>query len=584
MSRKQLFGVSLLVVSLCIFASTSSQAVSLIWDPGLTGGGGGGGAGSWDEVTAPIPANWFDTISGLDVVWTPGGDADFNNVGGIVAVDAGGVNVHDINFNVTDYVITGSTITIQGASPAIYTVDGTSEIQSVIADLPSPGPGSGFEKTGPGTLFINNNAAGSTVANTYTGKTIITGGTLAIRSDSSLGAIPSVLTTDQITINDGAKLMLMNKFDIAGGNRGVTIHGNATIETSTAGQCKINASITGDGMLVKEGASDLSLRGTNNFTGGIWIKEGSISTGQGGANIPILPNLKLETGTVMDLNKVNISVGRLTGTGTVLQYNTNVMRTVSIGYGDVTETFDGNFGTTGYSGRVSIDKIGAGTYTLNGDIAGSTYDSRIKVSGGTLVLKNTVNIGNWHVYNAVGGVLDVSDYTSFTVKSGEIMAGSVAGSVEGNVLIQGYASPGGGDITGTTLSGGIGTLNVEDINFDAGGKYYAELSGASVSDLLNVTGAGTLTINSGASLNVAFKSFTPTASDFGTTWDILNWVSKSGTWTPGNIALPDVSSIGGNWDTSNLENNGTLTLVPEPSSLILLAMGALLMLLRWKRR
>ena len=479
-----------------------------------------------------------------------------------------------MTFNVDGYSIGGGVVTLvnNGTTDpniAVTNATDTATITSVLADA---GLGVGFTKSGPGTLFLNNNTGGSTAANTYTGKTIISGGTLLIRADSSLGAAPAAPTADEITINDGATLKLNGKFDITGGNRGVTIHGDATITTNAAGSSKFNPNITGDGRLIKDGPSDLSLRGTNAFTGGLWIKQGSVSSGTVGTNFPsVFPTLRLDTGTIMDLNKVNITVGRLTGTGKITQYGTNVMRTVQIGNGGVSDQFDGNFATDG-TGRVSVEKIGSGIYTLTGSIAGSTFDSRIVVSGGNLVLKNTVAIGNWHVYYPATGVLDVSDYATFTVKTGEILAGLSTGSVVGNVLVNGYASPGAGLITGTTLSGGIGTLNVDDIAFGTGGTYYAELTGGSASDLLNVT--GDLALNSGT-LNAVFRSFTPTSADFGTTWNILDWVPghKTGTW--GTVTLPDVSAIGGNWNTSNLDTDGTVTLVaiPEPAALAMLFMA-----------
>ena len=55
------YGIGMLAIALCLLSTANSQAASLIWDPGLTGGSGGGGAGVWNEVTDPIPANWYDS-------------------------------------------------------------------------------------------------------------------------------------------------------------------------------------------------------------------------------------------------------------------------------------------------------------------------------------------------------------------------------------------------------------------------------------------------------------------------------------------------------------------------------------------
>jgi hypothetical protein len=66
------------------------------------------------------------------------------------------------------------------------------------------------------------------------------------------------------------------------------------------------------------------------------------------------------------------------------------------------------------------------------------------------------------------------------------------------------------------------------------------------------------------------------------TYTILDWVHKSGNFS---VNLPDVSGYGdGSWTISYSETatNGIITIVPEPATIVLLLMGALM--LYWRRQ
>jgi fibronectin-binding autotransporter adhesin len=565
-------GIGLLAIALCIFAVSTSQAAALIWDPLLTGGGGSGGAGAWDGSGATT--NWYDSTVPGDVVWpispAPAADAEFDNSGSTVTVDAtNGVVVHNMTFNVNGYSVGGGVVTLanNGTDPniAVTNATDTATITSVLADA---GLAVGFTKSGAGTLYLNNSANNSS----FTGKVNVTGGAIHIRNVYAWGPNPGAALADKITLNNGTLLTSDSQssdWDITASMEGLTVNGTATIDLAGTynKSGKINGPLTGStsATLSKSGTSTLSLRGsTSAFNGTLWVKSGWMDST---AAIPNAIDLKLDSTGTYNLRGLNITLRTLTGTGTILN-NQNNGRNITIGSGDVSGQFDG-YVSTSSTGRCSIFKTGTGTYTFTGGIAGTNYDSKLVVNAGKVVLKNTCVVGTWKVYTAEGGILDVSDYTAFNVKSGEIVGGTSTGSILGSLSVAGVVSPGAlasiGGGSGPLWSGGIGTLNAQNVEVGATGTYYAELY-STTSDLLNLSGA--LTLDTGSTLNVVARSYTLTVADVGTTWNLADWGSKTGTWS--TVTLPNVSSFGGVWDTSNLETNGTIMLVPEPATLSML--------------
>ena len=140
-------------ISLAVAATkTWSGAVNATWDtttPNWTLGGSGAAFSNGDAV------RFNDTYTGPNRNITVAAPV---TVAGIAASNSAG----------NDYTIGGASI---------------------------GGPG-GVTKTGTGTFALNN-------ANTFTGKTSVTGGVLSIASAASLGAEPAALTADAITIDGG---------------------------------------------------------------------------------------------------------------------------------------------------------------------------------------------------------------------------------------------------------------------------------------------------------------------------------------------------------------------------------------------
>ncbi|NDC76059.1 hypothetical protein EBZ70_12490, partial [bacterium] len=124
----------------------------------------------------------------------------------------------------------------------------------------------GLIKDGSGFLFLTNSV------NDYSGGTTLLGGTLAISTDSNLGAAPSTATATSLVLNGGA---LQASLGLTGTtntialdtNRGISIGtGGGTITTDSGVTLTSSAAVTATGNLTKDGAGTLLLSGDYSFS------------------------------------------------------------------------------------------------------------------------------------------------------------------------------------------------------------------------------------------------------------------------------------------------------------------------------
>lgn len=223
-----------------------------------------------------------------------------------------------------------------------------------------------------------------------------------------------------------------------------------------------------------------------------------------------------------------------------------------------TGTFHGTVAGT-ISGVGGLMKAGSGTLSLT-SAAGNTYQGITTVMEGTLSLE-------------VGGGSATGTGT-VTVLAGATLAGggSVAG---GTSLISGSTLAPGGATSAGTLVFGAG------LDLQAGSIVKLDLLDSSSYDRLQVSG-GALNMTETTALQISLQ-YTPQAGD---SFDLLDWVSLTGDSNlQDNLTLPSLGGLGLQWDFSNFNTLGILSIqaVPEPSRTLLLMFGIVGGLLRRRR-
>ncbi|MGA2062964.1 MAG: autotransporter-associated beta strand repeat-containing protein, partial [Thermoguttaceae bacterium] len=228
-----------LIFCICLLTAASSQAVSLNWDPTVTGATTGGGAGTWDTLTPLL--NWFNATP-PDIAWIAGSDAVFGGTnGGAVTVSSGGVgvSVESLTFSANNYSISGDKLILTGTS--VITANNDAAINSVIDGT------IGFSKAGGGVLTL-----GSLTGDTYAGATTITAGTLAYSNTNQLG---NGSATNRIVFTGGTLSMTAAMTEA----RGIDVNGTCTINPG-ANAVTLTGNLTGTGALTLGGPGPVTLK------------------------------------------------------------------------------------------------------------------------------------------------------------------------------------------------------------------------------------------------------------------------------------------------------------------------------------
>ncbi len=409
-----------------------------------------------------------------------GGDDLLSTTGAITIT--GGVLDIDPNTQHTSGAVSFQGGTVQNGtivkSGAPY--DGQAGMVSTILD------GSvGLTKTTTGTLTLS-------ASNTYTGDTLISGGTLIANKVASL---PGYNVSGKVTVNAGGTLAVR-----AGATAGewtaseiITLQNSAVFNSgsflgidTSSDNFSYSDVIGGSIGLSKLGCNTLTLTASNTYTGGTIINDGTLKLSGGDDRLSTTGAITLNGG-VLDLeNNTQHTSGIVNFQGGTVQ-NGTIFKTGA--------DYDFQAGTVSASlaGSVGLTKSSTGTLTLtaSNSYTGATTitDGTLNLSGGNDLLSTT---GAIMIY---GGVFDLDGNTQHT--SGDVIFGreldlGLKGQHPyGSVVFQG------GDVPpGTIVHDG------DDYDGRCGGPIWADLEGTAG---LTKTTAGTLTLGASNSYNGGTK-------------------------------------------------------------------------------
>ncbi|EAQ6243019.1 autotransporter outer membrane beta-barrel domain-containing protein [Salmonella enterica] len=437
------------------------------------------------------------TVAGMDADL-----ADFITVDGRID-DTG--KQYELTTALTWYADRDDAVTDAHGTFNLTNADGSFAVNTVLENVDAtldPASATGWDgtsliKQGAGTLILN-------AENTYTGGTTISGGTLVATNVDALG---SGDVTDDATLELNTGGTFDNAISGSGqvvksGDGALTLSGansysggtlisdgtlvasnvdalgsgdvtnNATLEMNTGGDFINN--IGGTGRVEKSGDDTLTLSGSNTYTGGTLISDGTLVASNvealGTGDVTNNATLELNTGGTFDnaisgsgqVEKSGDDVLTLSGAnsysgGTLISDGTLVASNVeALGTGDVTDdaTLELNTGgdfinNIGGTGRV--EKSGDDKLTLSGS---NTYTGGTLISGGTLVATSVEALGSGDVTD--NAVLELN--TGGTFDNAISGSGQVVKSGDKTLTLSGANSYTGG----TTISGGtLVASNVE---------------------------------------------------------------------------------------------------------------------------
>jgi fibronectin-binding autotransporter adhesin len=409
-------------------------ALNLVWQ-------GNGGNNFWDVLTT---ADWTNS-SGVSVVFHQNDNAIFNDTSSNLGVNLQGA-------------LTPSLVTVNSANN--YALQGSGTLA-----------GGSLSKNNGGTLTV-------LTANSYSGPTVITAGTVQVGDGVTAGALGTGPITDNATLNFNEPVDATVPSAIDGnGNINhqsptvLAFSGNSTFAgtlTTTSGILQVgvggssgslgsgpvvdnvalvfnrtgsvtnNGPISGSGVVSNINAGAVLLTANNSYAGNTVIAAGSIRLGAS----EVIPNgaghgdVQLDGGDSMagtlDLNGFNETINGLSGvTGTALGLVANnagsATNTLTVGDADATTTFQGRIlDNSGAGGKLALTKIGIGTLTLQPGGLGSTYSggtviSNGVISGGTSTTANPTMVGAGPVL-FFGGTLTLAGFTGSTTPDYGIFA------------------------------------------------------------------------------------------------------------------------------------------------------------------
>ncbi|MEK0451102.1 MAG: hypothetical protein RL088_3370 [Verrucomicrobiota bacterium] len=435
-----------------ILSATLSGGL-LFWD---TNGAlaGLGGSGTWDTTTA----NWNPLAdgTGTTIVADAAREVVFSGTAGTVTIGAGAAANAGIRFQSSGYVLNGGSLALGGTAPATITVSSSSHTATISAAISGT---SGLKKAGLGSLLLAS-------ANSFSGGTTISAGTVEISSDTALGA-----SSGGIVLESGK------------------------LRTTASITLSASRSLTGSGLLDIASSTTLNVPGAT--TAGDIVLQNSGTLRLSGS-LPSVTSITFESDGLLDGGGGELQLG-----GPVTSANPVGTATISatLNLGNILRTF-----TVG-DGLGSIDLL------LSGAVSSGASGRILKLGGGTLSLSaiNSALFGGIQLGNAStnGGVISIASggslggASNFVFHAGTLRATAALTGVNavpaGVTLIfggtQGLASTFDGSTMRFLGSAQFSGTNPHSIVANSDVSIAGAVSGSSPA--ITVRGTGSLTLESG---------------------------------------------------------------------------------------
>ena len=437
-------------------------------DGGFGGGGGGGGLGS----VASVGQGGFGAGDGVSSGTTSqaAGGGGLGAGGAIFVMDGATLTIAG-TLTVNNNTVTGGTggtgaagtaedgsafgdgVFLQGSGTLTFNPDtgNTQTLANTITDQAgSGGTGSwALTKNGAGTLTLS-------AANSYSGATNLSAGTLSLSGSGTLGNAAGALNLTGGTLDLGTTTqtrtgtITLNGATVSNG----TLSSSGTFETQSG---TISAVLAGTGTLAKTGTGTVTLSAANTYTGATTLSAGTLTlSGSGtlgdaagalnltGGTLDLGTTTQTRTGTIT-LNGATVSNGTLSSSGTFATQS-GTISTVLAGTGALAKTGTGTVTLSGANTYTGTTTISAGTLAVNGSISSAATVQSGATLGGTGTTNDvTVQSGGIHAPGNSIGTQTVNG--NYVLGNGAILAIEVddAGNAD-KVIVNGTV-----DITGATL-------------------------------------------------------------------------------------------------------------------------------------
>ena len=413
----------------------------------------------------------------------------FNSTAGAFTLNSNAVDLISDVINLSPHTQTINLPLVLAASNLVFnTANGNVVVNGVISETNGAVT---LTKDGAATLIL-------TGTNTYSGGTILAAGTLSVGAIADSGA-SGISTGGGLTLNGGA-------LQFTGAGAGSTTRGITNIGigiayldvTNSAAQLTLGGVISGTNGLMKFGSGTLVLAGTNTYSGGTTISNGTLAISADNNLGAAGGSLTFGGGTLETTNHFALDSTRpitLNSPGGTFNVDTNstliVGNTITNGTGSgaLTKTGSGTLvfsnAANNYSGGTVIN---AGILALGAD--GATNENAGALGSGLVTIT-----GNSQLRLGGGADMNYSISNGIALSAGAIAAVAGVQNLTGSITVNSgggtlSAQAGTNDLFLTGVVSGSGALTVYDTGAAGAGRGLVRFSNN------NNPYSGTLTISS----------------------------------------------------------------------------------------